>query len=94
MKIIQEKDIPLFRRRELVISIEHAKKPTPKSAEIIKEIATTQKVDEKLIQIDSIYETYGETIAKIYLKIYKTEEDKLKFESINKKKKAKKEEKK
>jgi ribosomal protein S24E len=85
-KIISETKQELMKRTEVTLELTHAKKPTPKGEEVLKEVATVTKKDEKLISIIKITNKFGSNIAKITANIYDNVEDKTKAERINKKK--------
>lgn len=93
MKIIQETQNRLFKRRELVFETTY-KGPTPTKEEIKKSIAELTKTSQDLIIIGKIAQLYGAQKAKITAKIYSSLEELKKAEVINKKPKKKEEAKK
>ncbi len=85
-KIISETKQELLKRTEVTLEIDHTKKPTPKTEEVLKEVATVTKKDEKLISIIKITNKFGSNIAAITANIYDNKEAKTAAERINKKK--------
>ena len=86
MNIISEKNNPLLNRRELLIDISFTDK-TPTKVEVQKQIATAQKVDEKLIVVKDIIGVYGDRRAKVTAFIYENEKALKDIEPKEKKKK-------
>lgn len=76
MKKLYEKEAPLLQRKRIAFEINHEKKATPKRDEIIKQIASELKIDEKLITIRHIFTNFGENKSKIIIHIYKDEKRK------------------
>ncbi|MEM5836317.1 MAG: hypothetical protein QXR09_03280 [Candidatus Aenigmatarchaeota archaeon] len=70
IEILEEKDNPLLRRKELKINIKHANSPTPKKQDLIKEIASKYSVSEDRVLVNYIFTKKGlpESFAKV--KIY------------------------
>lgn len=67
IKIVEEKDNPFFKRKDLRVEISHKSAATPSKAELAKELAAKYKVDEVQVVIDYIFTTKGmcKTIAKV-----------------------------
>lgn len=84
MKILKTKYLPLLKRKRVTAEIEHFKKSTPKSNEVLKTLATELKSAEENISILHIYPHFGREKAKIIANVYETKEDKEQFEKINK----------
>ncbi len=59
IKIIKEKENPFFKRKDLTIEIFHKGKPTPKTSEVVKEIASKFGVDESQVIVDYILTKSG-----------------------------------
>lgn len=57
--IIEEKENPFFKRKDLKISVKHLGSSTPSKAEISKELATKYSVDESQVVIDYIFSQRG-----------------------------------
>jgi len=57
--IIEEKENPFFKRKDLKIRIKHLGSPTPSKADIIKELASKYDVDQPQVQIDYIFSQRG-----------------------------------
>tara|TARA_Y100000310_G_scaffold342499_2_gene446015 strand:- start:458 stop:826 length:369 start_codon:yes stop_codon:yes gene_type:complete len=87
-KIISEKKSELMKRKELLLEIPHQKGPTPKTSDVLKEVAQTLKADEKLISIKKIEERFGSNTAQVKAFIYDNSEAKDFAEKLNKKKSA------
>ncbi len=85
-KIISETKQELLKRTEVKLELDHAKKPTPKTEEVLKEVAAITKKDEKLISIIQITNKFGSNIAEVIANIYDNEDAKTAAERINKKK--------
>ncbi len=75
MKIINQIDSELLKRREITAEIDHIAKATPSKNQIKKEISQLTKADEKLIAIKNIYTEYGKGKSTVTANIYKTEKE-------------------
>ncbi len=82
LKIISEKENPLYTRKEIVVDVK--KETSPKESEAI--VALSEKFSASLesIKIERIISKFGSDIFTIHAKIYNSKEDK---ESIEPKKK-------
>jgi ribosomal protein S24E len=58
LTIIEEKENPFFKRKDLKIRLKQTG-PTPSKAEIVKELAAKYGVDESQVQIDYIFSKRG-----------------------------------
>tara|TARA_Y100000310_G_C20602888_1_gene773990 strand:- start:581 stop:1033 length:453 start_codon:yes stop_codon:yes gene_type:complete len=88
LKIIEEKENPLFNRKE--ISFEVQAKVVPSRLETMKSFSEKFSTPEENIKIKGIYGRFGTNVFSGSVFIYKTEEDKNRVE-IKKKKDVKKE---
>ena len=75
VKTINEKENPLFKRKELSLEIEHEESKTPAKAELQKEMAKHLKKDVQQIEIKSIFSDCG--TAKSKAKVFVWEEKKV-----------------
>ena len=57
--IIEEKENPFFKRKDLKIRIKHPASPTPSKTNIAKELAAKYDVDQSQVQIDYIFSQRG-----------------------------------
>ncbi len=57
--VIEEKENPFFKRKDLKVRVKHLGNPTPSKAEIIKELASKYDVDESQVVIDYIFSQRG-----------------------------------
>jgi len=57
--IIEEKENPFFKRKDLKIRIKHLGDATPSKGDITKELALKYSVDESQVQIDYIFSQRG-----------------------------------
>ena len=57
--IIEEKENPFFKRKDLKVRIRHLGSPTPSKADIVKELASKYDVDVSQVQIDYIFSKRG-----------------------------------
>lgn len=57
--IVEEKENPFFKRKDLKIRIKHVGSPTPSKSEITKVLATKYEVDESQVQIDYVFSQKG-----------------------------------
>ena len=57
--VIEEKENPFFKRKDLKIRVKHLGASTPSKAEIAKELASKYTVDESQVQIDYIFSQRG-----------------------------------
>ncbi|MDP3916671.1 MAG: DUF151 domain-containing protein [Nanoarchaeota archaeon] len=85
-KIKSEQMHPLLKRKEIKLEIDHSKKPTPSTQEMLKEVSEKTKVDVKLISVKKIKNNFGNFTAEITAHIYEDEKSKDEIEKINKKK--------
>lgn len=65
--VVDEKENPFFKRKEFVLLLKHDATSTPSKAELVKELATTNKVDESQVVIDYVFTKKGisESMAKV-----------------------------
>ena len=59
MRIIEERDNPFFKRKDLKIAVRHPGGATPSKAEVVKELAAKYSVDESQVVIDYIFSQKG-----------------------------------
>ena len=83
MKILEEKNNPLFRRKEIVAEIQI--KSSPKFVEVEKLFSENLKVPVENIKIRNIRGGFGHNSFKINACIYNSKEDKEKIEGAPKK---------
>ena len=57
--IVEEKENPFFKRKDLKIRIKHLGSPTPSKADITKELASKYDVDQSQVLIDYIFSQRG-----------------------------------
>ncbi len=57
--IIEEKENPFFKRKDLKIRIKHLGSSTPSKSDIVKELAAKYSVEESQVQIDYIFSQKG-----------------------------------
>ncbi len=88
LKIIKKQDNPLLSRVEMDLEAVFFNAATPKKEDIKKSIATTQKVDEKLVVVKDVYGDFGAGKASVLVYIYKSEEELKKVEPKKKSKKG------
>lgn len=67
VKILEEKENPFFKRKELKIQIKHENSATPSKAELAKQLAEKNSVDVSQVVIDYIFTKKGlaESFAKV-----------------------------
>lgn len=82
-KIIEEKENPVFNRKEVVLEV--VSEISPSNNEISKLIAEKFSSSEDKIKIKGIYGNFGTQIFTVYASVYKTVEDKDKTEIKTKK---------
>ena len=78
MKIKHEKENPLLARKEVVAEIESD--ATPKRADVQNQIATLMKVAADHVVVRKVQNAFGDRKAVVHANIYKSPEDKLKYE--------------
>ena len=83
IKIVEEKENPFFKRKDLRVEVNHESAPTPSKAELSKELASKYNVDEAQVVIDYIFTMKGLSKTTAKVKILK-EKPKLKAEEIKK----------
>ena len=74
LKIISEKENPLFSRREIVIEIRN--ETNPKRTDMENSLAEKFSVNSESIKVDRIVPKFGSNIFTIHARIYKSKEDK------------------
>jgi ribosomal protein S24E len=67
MTVVDEKENPFFKRKEIIVLLKHDAESTPSKADLIKEVAAANKVDESQIEIEYIFTKKGisESLAKV-----------------------------
>jgi len=88
IKVVEEKDNPLFKRRE--IELEAESHVTPSHSETEKLISEKFSAKAENIKIKKILGSFGSNIFRITANIYQSKEDKERTEKKQKKKKEKK----
>ncbi len=83
MKLIQEKQNPLLKRKEITLVLESASAPS--TQDIAKQIAEQESSSEDSIVIESIKGEFGQKKFWIKAKIYDSTENKTKYETITRK---------
>jgi ribosomal protein S24E len=65
--VVDEKENPFFKRKEVVLVLKHDASSTPSKAELVKQLAATNGVDESQVVIDYIFTKKGisESMAKV-----------------------------
>jgi len=85
IKIIKEKNNPIFNRKEIVFELEA--NSTPSYKEIEKIVSDEFKTDPKKFKINKIKGKFGSRLFNIEVNIYNSEEDKGEIEFKSKKEK-------
>ena len=86
-KIIQEKENPLFNRKEVVLEI--VSRVSPSNSEVQKLVSEKFSAPEEKIKIKGIYGNFGTHGFTVYANIYKTVKDKETTEIKSKKEREK-----
>lgn len=65
--VVEEKDNPFFKRKEMIVLLKHEASSTPSKAELVKMLAGSNGVDESQVVIDYIFTKAGisESMAKV-----------------------------
>ncbi len=65
--IVEEKESPFFKRKEIKALLKHSGSSTPNKAEVVKDFAARNSVDESQVVVDYIFTSKGvsESLAKI-----------------------------
>ena len=74
IKIISEKENPLFARKEIVIEVKSG--TNPKRTDLENSLAEKFSINSESIKVDRIVPKFGSNIFTIYARIYKSKEDK------------------
>ncbi len=69
--IVNEKENPFLKRKEMVLSLKHPNASTPSKTEIIKSVAGSNSVDESQVMIDYIFTKKGIAESMVKIKILK-----------------------
>ncbi len=72
IKIIEEKDNPLLKRKEVRFRILHEGEATPKREEVVDKLSSLIKADKELLIIDSLNSQFGKPETEGYAKAYDT----------------------
>jgi ribosomal protein S24E len=67
ISVVEDRENPFFKRRELKIEVKHPKMVTPSKAELKKELARIHNVPEEQVIIDYIFgaKGMGQSMAKV-----------------------------
>jgi small subunit ribosomal protein S24e len=71
VKIVEEKESPLLKRKDLRLEIVHESAPTPSKVELAKQLAEKYKVDESQVAIGYMFMAKGACKTKAKVKILK-----------------------
>jgi len=74
VNILETRENPLLKRKELICSIEHEGDPTPSKAAVQAYIAKTEKVKPKSIEIKKIFSPKGGINSKVLVYFWKEKE--------------------
>jgi len=77
IKIIKERENPFFKRLDLMVEISHKSAPTPRTDDLIKELAPKFGVDESQVVVDYILTKTGSAESSARVKILKEKPVKL-----------------
>jgi len=88
IEVINEKENPLMKRRELFVSIDYDKGATPSKADLQKSLAEQLKVNIENLEISKILSEFGLSKGKAWVKIWKEKKVPL-YSEIKKEKKEK-----
>ena len=85
LTIIQEKKAPLLQRTEITATVQHPGAATPSHAVLAKAVAHHFHVEEAVVQIKKIHDTYGTTATTLDVYVYATPDAYKHFGTIAKK---------
>lgn len=71
IKIIEEKENPFFKRKDLHVEVNHESAATPSKAELMKVLATKYKVDIEQVVVDYMFTMKGMSKTKAKVKVLK-----------------------
>ena len=71
IEIIEEKDNPFLKRKDLMIMIDHAGQPTPKKEDLTKFLAEKYKVESEKVEVVYIFSETGIARSKAKARIWK-----------------------
>lgn len=83
IKITEQKESPLFKRKEIVAEI--TSESSPKNSEVSKLIAEKLSVSEENIKLNGIYGKFGTHVFTVYANVYDSIQDKESTETKTKK---------
>ena len=69
IKIVNEKDNKLLKRKEILLEVEYGNRATPSRQEFLDEFSKFFNVDKNLLEIDYIFSSAGKHVAKVKVKI-------------------------
>ena len=70
LEIINERENPVLQRKELILSLDNEKGPTPKKSDIIDKLSAQLNKDKELLVIQSVDQPYGSDDSKALVKVY------------------------
>lgn len=71
IKIIEEKENPFFKRKDLSVEVNHESAATPSKTELTKVLATKYKVDKEQVVVDYMFTMKGMSKTKAKVKVLK-----------------------
>ena len=81
--IVEERENPLFKRKELTVEISHLKEATPTRDAFRKKIAALKNADLNTVVVQEIQSTFGMPKSKALVHIYDTPDLALKIEAAH-----------
>lgn len=93
IEVVEEKENPLLKRKEIIASVDYEGKATPSVVDLQKHFASHFKVKEELIEITKVFSEMGMAKGKAWVKVWETKPPVRKKKSKEKKEEAKPQEK-
>lgn len=85
--LLQEKDYPLLKRKNVLVRVDFPNKPTPSMKDIKKEVTTFLKGEENRVAVKHIKQEFGKQSALVTIYLYHDEKALKDGEEIKKRKK-------
>lgn len=71
MKLLEERENPILKKKDVMLELDHKGLPTPKKTEVESKIAEHFKTDVDKVEVVFIFSEFGQTKSKVKARVWK-----------------------